>query len=93
MIPAAFEYRRAASADEAIERAEAEAVDYAASIEESPGVYLGLAQSFKLFDDPGDGAEVFSLMRTSGLDPEAYLDAFFDTGTERQSRLDGTEEQ
>jgi len=31
------------------------------------------------------GAEVFSLLRESDLEPDAYLDAFFDTGTERQT--------
>jgi len=76
---------RAASAEEAIARAEAEAVDHAATIQESPSTYLGLAQSFRLFDDLVDGAEVFSLMRTSDLEPAAYLNTFFDTGTERQS--------
>ncbi|MCU1601431.1 MAG: hypothetical protein JWO22_2140, partial [Frankiales bacterium] len=50
--------------------------------------YLELAQAFELFDDPGHGAEVFSLMRTSRLEPDAYLDTFFDTGTERQQTAD-----
>ncbi|HEY3562412.1 MAG TPA: hypothetical protein VGL05_33330 [Kribbella sp.] len=74
----------AASAEEAIERAEAEALEYAGSIEESPDSYLGIAQSYRLFDAPADGAEVFSLMRSSALEPDEYLDTFFDTGTERQ---------
>jgi hypothetical protein len=46
--------------------------------------YLGLAQAYRLGDPPGDGAEVFSLVRGSDLGDEAYLDTFFDTGTERQ---------
>lgn len=29
---------------------------------------------------------VFPLMRDSALDPAAYLDTFFDTGSERQGR-------
>jgi hypothetical protein len=37
-----------------------------------------------LFGEPVDGAEVFSLMRDSQLAPAEYLDAFFDTGSERQ---------
>lgn len=49
--------------------------------------YLGLAQAYRLADEPGDGAEVFSLVRKSDLDDKAYLDAFFDTGTERQRDL------
>ena len=64
-------------------RAEAEAQTYAAAIPEEPDRYLGLAQAFALFDAPGDGAEVFSLLRESRLAAEDYLDAFFDTGSER----------
>ncbi len=76
------------------DRAEKEAADHAASTEESPGARLGLAQSSKLFDEPGDGREIFSLMRTSDLmAPEGYLDAFFDTGSERQSHLDAPVEK
>lgn len=75
---------RATSADQAIERAEAEALEYAENLDESTETYLGLAQSYKLADEPGDGAEVFSLIRMSRLEPSKYLDTFFDTGTERQ---------
>ena len=39
-----------------------------------------------LFDAPADGAEVFLLMRMSALQPSAYLDAYFDTGEERQQQ-------
>jgi hypothetical protein len=78
----------AASAEEAIERAEVEALEYAGSIEESPGTYLGIAQSYRLVDAPADGAEVFSLMRSSTLEPGEYVDAFFDTGTERQETVE-----
>ncbi|TDW71097.1 hypothetical protein [Kribbella pratensis] len=78
----------AASAEEAIERAEVEAIEYAGAIEESPDTYLGIAQSYRLADTPGDGAEVFSLMRSSVLEPDEYLDAFFDTGTERQKTVE-----
>lgn len=75
---------RAGSAEKAVERAEAEALDYAGTITESPDTYLGIAQSYQLFGDPADGAEIFSLMRDSDLAPKDYLDSFFDTGTERQ---------
>lgn len=75
----------ATSADEAIERAEAEAIAYADSIDEAEVHYLGLAQCFHLFDDPADGAEIFSLMRDSELEPDEYLDTYFDSGTERAS--------
>jgi hypothetical protein len=76
---------RTSSADEAIVLAEAEALQYATEIEESPRTYLGLAQAYHLFDEPGHGAEVFSLIRDSSLEPDEYLDTFFDTGSERQS--------
>ena len=74
---------RASSAEEAIARAEAEALEYATVIEGF--TYLGLAQSYQLADDVGDGAEVFSLMRDSELEPKEYLDVFFDVGTEHQT--------
>jgi hypothetical protein len=70
---------KAETADDAIALAEQEAEDYADEEDE----YLELAQAFKLFDEPGNGAEIFSLMRSSHLGPDAYLDAFFDTGDER----------
>jgi hypothetical protein len=74
---------RARSDDHAIELAEEEAAEYAALLE--AGVeYLGLAQCYRLADEPGHGSEVFSLLRESELDRDAYLDTFFDTGTERQ---------
>jgi hypothetical protein len=70
---------QASSLEEAIALAEAEAADYAGEEDD----YLDLAQAYKLFDEPEHGAEIFSLMRSSKLDPDAYLDAFFDTGDER----------
>lgn len=73
---------QAASLDEAIALAETEAADYADAA--SGNEYLGLAQANALLDEPIHGAEVFSLLRESPLRPDAYLDAFFDTGTERQ---------
>ena len=75
---------QASSAEEAIALAEDEAAEYADDDDE----YLGLAQAFLLFDSPGHGAEVFSLMRSSRLEPDDYLDAFFDTGAERQQPTD-----
>ncbi len=70
---------QATSLEEAIALAEAEALEYADEDDD----YLDLAQAFKLFDDPSSGAEVFSLMRSSTLEPDEYLDTFFDTGDER----------
>ncbi|MFE3760786.1 hypothetical protein ACFXPI_03335 [Streptomyces sp. NPDC059104] len=74
---------QAASADEAMALAEGEAETYAA---DNGFAYLGFAQSYRLGGTPGSGAEVFSLLRNSALEPNAYLDAFFDTGTERQQQ-------
>ncbi|GAB3258316.1 DUF4288 domain-containing protein [Kineosporia babensis] len=78
---------RALSADDAIERAQAEAREYAATITEHPDTYLGLAQSYRLFDEPADGAEIFSLVRLSDLAAEQYLDRHFDTGQECQKAV------
>jgi hypothetical protein len=78
---------QADSFDDAIERAEAEAREYAATITDSPDAYLGLAQVYRLTDVPGDGTEVFSLLRESKRKPKAYLNRFFDTGKERQQRM------
>lgn len=78
---------RAQSAEEAVTRAQGEALEYAATIEDAPSKYTGLAQCFQLDDEPGDGAEIFSLMRDSKLPADDYLDKFFDTGSERQGTL------
>lgn len=75
---------RAASADDAIALAEAEAEEHADTIESE---YLGLAQSYHLAEKPKHGAEVFSLIRRSVLDPESYLTAFFDTGDEYEAKV------
>ncbi|MGF1661773.1 MAG: hypothetical protein ACFCVG_04770 [Kineosporiaceae bacterium] len=74
-----------ANLDTAIALAEEEAEGYAADI---GGEYLGLAQAYSLTDSPEHGAEVFSLMRESTLAADDYLDAFFDTGDERQRSVD-----
>jgi hypothetical protein len=75
---------RAANLDEAIARAEGEAREYASDLETPE--YTGLAQANQLYDPPGEGAEVFSLIRDSQLPPDQYLNTFFDTGSERQCR-------
>ena len=85
---------RATSIEEAIELAEVEASDY----EGEPDVdgrttgpkYLGLAQGYAMAtesDSVSSADEIFSLVRGSTLKPQAYLDAFFDTGSERQTKL------
>src|SRR5260370_33572395 len=73
---------RAMAFEAAIEGAEAEAKQYAAATDFE---YLGLAQAFGLkADQIADGSEVFSLIRTSPLAPDEYINRFFDTGSERQ---------
>ncbi|MFI1197076.1 hypothetical protein ACH4T9_28000 [Micromonospora sp. NPDC020750] len=76
---------RAQSFDQAIALAEDEGLRYAA--EQAGMDFVGLAQAFRLFDEPGHGAEVFSMVRASELEPPAYLTRFFDTGEERQSDI------
>lgn len=70
---------RAKSFKKAIARAEAEAHSYADTLECE---YTGLAQAFRFDGKPEQGTEVFSLLRRSVLDAPAYLDHFFDTGSE-----------
>ena len=48
------------------------------------GVWL-TTTARSLGDSLEHGAEVFSLLRESSLQPGDYLEAFFDTGAERQS--------
>lgn len=71
----------ASSPDEAIHRAECEALDYATEI---GARYLGIAQCCELSDKPESGKECFSLIRKSVLEADVYLDRFFDAGTEYQ---------
>lgn len=71
----------AKSFEDSIVLAEADAWQYAEDVECE---YMGFAQAYQLSDEPGHGAEVFSLIRESRLSPSRYLDHFFDTGRERQ---------
>lgn len=76
---------RAKSFEEAIEKAEMEAKEYA----DPDAEYTGLAQAFNLFDeDLQEGAEVFSLMHESNYTPKKYLDIYFDNGAERQGHIE-----
>jgi hypothetical protein len=75
----------AESLDAAIELAESEAKEYA---DDKDFEALDLFQGYWLFDEIDlipQGSEIFSLLRESDLDNDAYLDAFFDTGSERQA--------
>ncbi|MGW2782262.1 hypothetical protein ACWC3X_13595 [Streptomyces populi] len=73
----------ARSPEEAIGRAESEALEYCESLDEVE--YVKFAEVFKMFEAPGDGIEVFSLMRESDLPPGSYVERFFATGAERSS--------
>jgi hypothetical protein len=75
----------APSPELAIAKAEEEAEEYAAIFDND--TYVGLAQSYWLRDELCNGAEVFSLMRDSTLEPAEYLSTFFDTGAEHQGKL------
>jgi hypothetical protein len=69
--------------DAAIARAESESQEYVETL--GCGEVLDLFQAYQLPDEPADGTEVFSLIRSSALDATTYLDRHFDTGTERQA--------
>jgi hypothetical protein len=76
---------RAQSFEEAIERAERDAAEYAEAL--APCEYTGSAQAYHLPHDGapvGDGTEIFSLTRDSDLEPDDYVTRFFDTGTENR---------
>ena len=83
----AFEERvvllQAESFEQAVERAEREAKEYSSGGPE----FTGLVQVFHLFEQPGDGAEVFSLIRPSRLSASDYIDRYFDSGEELQGEL------
>ncbi|MQY06083.1 hypothetical protein [Actinomadura macrotermitis] len=74
----------AASSDEAFAKAEAAAYEYADICD---GEYLEFAQAYFIGDEEAivEGTEVYSLIRESELEPDAYLTSFFNTGTERQN--------
>ena len=84
---AVFEERitlwQASSFDEAMEKAETEAQEYAEFI---GATYMSdFGQAYHLADTPPrDGAEVFSLIRYSSLPAKPYIERFFSTGRERQ---------
>jgi hypothetical protein len=76
---------RAASFEEADRLAEAEAVEYA---ELAQAHLLAFSQLYRAGETPKEGSEVFSLLRDSDLEPDDYLDHFFNDGEERQGTLE-----
>ena len=73
---------RAHDLNEAIALGEAEAEVYSNQLD---GVrYTGFISAFHLLDtESTTGVEVYSLMRVSPLDTDAFLDRYYDDGTER----------
>jgi hypothetical protein len=67
---------------EAIRKAEQFSKEYESETTE----YIGYATAFHILDENGPclgpGTEVFSLIRESELDPDAYLERFYDTENE-----------
>ena len=76
---------KAENLDEAIERAEKEAKEYAQNLEGC--VYLDFVNVFHIYDESiEDGTEIYSLMRDSKLSKNKYLNRFYDTGKERTKK-------
>ncbi|MEV6765343.1 hypothetical protein AB0N16_32840 [Streptomyces sp. NPDC051105] len=71
----------ARSPGEAIDRAETEARAYCDVLDDVG--YVDFAEAFRMDDVPGEGVEVFSLMRESTLPSGEYVRRFFATGDER----------
>jgi hypothetical protein len=73
---------KASDIDEAIEKAEKEATEYA---RDGGHQFLDYSQAFWLYSEvDADGIEVFSLLRESDFENEKYIDAFFDTEMEHE---------
>jgi hypothetical protein len=72
-------------AETAMDRARRKGEDVASTV---GGRILPFAQSFRLAHFPGDGAEVFSLIRESSLTADRYLETFFWTGHENEDFID-----
>ena len=79
---------KATTAEEAIEYAEMSDKNYC---EGSEMRIVEFAQSYVVDEeeiaDLKQGAEVYSLLRGSDLEVEDYIDAFFDTGLEKQGQI------
>ena len=70
----------ALSEDEAITKAESEAIEHCRGTDSE---YTGFVRVFHIFDESiGDKTEIFSIIRDSSLNSKDYLDRFYDTGSE-----------
>ena len=75
----------AVSVDDAIKKAELEAIEYADFHSE----YLEFVNVYHLSDHIlHHGSELYSTMRSSDLDPEDYIDHFHDSGFEHAETYD-----
>jgi hypothetical protein len=75
---------KAASASQAIQKAEVEARRYARRLD---AFYLGFVETYHLFDRRiASGVEVFSLMRSSNLSSRQFVTRYLDDGTEHRRR-------
>ncbi len=73
---------KSGSLDEAIVLGEAEALEYAKG--DGTVHYAGFISAYHLYErEIADGSEVYSLMRLSDLDKDAFLDRYHDDGSER----------
>ena len=76
---------KAENADQAVERAEEKAKEYASSLDVCS--YLGFVDVFHIYGESiEDGTEIYSLMRDSKLGKNKYLNRFYDTGKERTKK-------
>lgn len=76
---------KASSFDEAISRAEVMAKEYVKELDDC--TYTGFVNAFHIYDESvGDGSEVYSLMRTSALSADDYLNTYYDTGFEHTGK-------
>jgi hypothetical protein len=79
---------RARDLDDALVRGEVAAEQYARDLEHAE--YLGFIDVYEISDDILDGAEVYSLLRSSPLDAREFVKRCFDDGTEHSSRGRGS---
>jgi hypothetical protein len=77
------------NSEEAISYAETEAKEYSIN---NNCEYLEFCNSCLLFEKPNVGKELYSISRESDLEPQEYLDEFYDTGAECTGILDPLDE-
>ena len=78
---------RARDLDDALARGEVIAQKYARELE---GIeYLGFIDVYQISDEILDGAEVYSILRSSPLDSREFVRRYYDDGSEHSSRGNG----